>query len=65
MLPARLIFSVWATPGFAKLVVIPFTGRFKRLFKRRKDKGATVRPGAGTGATDAGAVPKTISNKNT
>lgn len=32
LLPARLLVSVWATPWFARLVVVP-TGRFmKGLF---------------------------------
>lgn len=56
LLPLRIIASVWATPWFAGRVVVPIVGRFKRLFgggKKRNGSG-----GAGTGAVEAGVVPK-------
>lgn len=34
LLPARLILSVWATPWFARISVIPITNRITRLFRR-------------------------------
>lgn len=61
LLPLRLILSVWATPWFARISVIPFTNVVRRIFRRGR---ANVNPAsgtgaaAGTGAIDAGAVPK-------
>ncbi len=70
ILPIRLVFSVWATPWFARMSVIPVTNVFKRVF-RRKPKTAVVAnststvvhapahlPAAGTGATGGGVVSK-------
>ena len=55
LLPLRLIFSVWATPWFARVSIIPVLNYAKRVFGvRSKIKVATV----GTAATGAGAVPK-------
>ncbi|MCJ1250916.1 hypothetical protein MMC30_008144 [Trapelia coarctata] len=55
LLPLRLIFSVWATPWFARVSVIPVMNYVKMAFGvRRKVKV----PAAGTGATSAGVVPK-------
>jgi hypothetical protein len=56
LLVPRIMFSVWATPAFARWTVVPLIGKFKRLFTR-KQKGSAA-PGAGTGAIDGGAVPK-------
>ena len=61
LLPLRLILSVWATPWFARISVIPFTNIVRRIFRRGR---ANVNPAsgtgaaAGTGAIGAGAVPK-------
>jgi hypothetical protein len=56
LLVPRIMFSVWATPAFARWTVVPLIGKFKKLFTR-KQKGSAA-PGAGTGAIDGGAVPK-------
>ncbi|KAF1997046.1 hypothetical protein P154DRAFT_556022 [Amniculicola lignicola CBS 123094] len=58
LLPVRIVLSVWGTPWFARTAVIPVMGRVKRLFGRGKGgkNGGGV---AGTGAVDAGVVPKT------
>ena len=61
LLPLRLILSVWATPWFARISVIPFTNVVRRIFRRDR---ANVNPAsgtgaaAGTGAIGAGAVTK-------
>ncbi|KAF2113790.1 hypothetical protein BDV96DRAFT_496007 [Lophiotrema nucula] len=60
LLPARIVLSVWATPWFANRTVIPLMGRFKKLFGRKHKPPSG---GAGTGATEAGAVPKTGTTK--
>jgi hypothetical protein len=52
----RIVFSVWATPTFARWTVIPFLRRFRGVFRKRK--GAVGKPAAGTGAIEGGAVPK-------
>ena len=62
LLVPRIMFSVWATPWFARLTVVPLIGRLKRLFARGKRK--TPTSGAGTGAVEGGAVPKSGSGKN-
>ncbi|KAI9732001.1 MAG: hypothetical protein M1834_004452 [Cirrosporium novae-zelandiae] len=36
LLIPRIMFSVWATPGFARLVMVPCTNGFKAMFKRIK-----------------------------
>lgn len=61
LLPLRIVLSVWATPWFARKTVIPASNLIKRLFGRGNTK-----PGsraAGTGAVEAGAVPKTGTSK--
>jgi len=61
LLPFRLILSVWATPWFARISVIPFTNVVRRIFCRGR---ANANPASGTGAAagagaiGAGAVPK-------
>ena len=55
LLPVRIIASVWATPWFARKTVVPLLAKFKGLFRRGKGKQAG---GAGTGATEAGVIPK-------
>lgn len=48
LLPFRLIFSIWATPWFARIAIVPFSNVVKKLVKKkpRHEAGA-----AGTGAT--------------
>lgn len=56
LLPVRIVFSVWATPWFARAVL----GRFGGLFGRGKG-GLGVAKGsgaAGTGATGGGVIGK-------
>ncbi len=57
LLPARLIFSIWATPWFARVSVIPFINGFRRIFTRR-GKQAIPSAAAGTGAVGAGAIAR-------
>ncbi len=58
LLPLRIILSVWATPWFARVSVIPLTNFVKRAVGLRTS--ATAASGAaGTGAVAAGAVGKT------
>ncbi|KAI9828383.1 MAG: hypothetical protein M1832_002811 [Thelocarpon impressellum] len=59
LLPLRLIFSVWATPWFARVAVSPSVGLFKRLFGiGRGKRPAPPAAAAGTGVTAGGAVGK-------
>ena len=63
LLPLRIIFSVWGTPWFARITIIPAMGLMRRLFSRGK---SSPRSGAaGTGAVDAGAVVKPRTGKGT
>lgn len=55
LLPVRIMFSVWGTPGFARWAVLPVIRRFKTIFGRGKKP--DVKTAAGTGAVEAGAVP--------
>ena len=55
LLPVRIMFSVWGTPGFARWAVIPVIRRFKTVFGRGKKP--NVQKAAGTGAVEGGAVP--------
>ncbi|MCJ1354535.1 MAG: hypothetical protein MMC33_004524 [Icmadophila ericetorum] len=63
LLPLRLIFSVWATPWFARVAVIPATNMFRRMFKRNpkaKSKAGTEPIATPTGSiktTKVGDVP--------
>jgi hypothetical protein len=50
-LPARILLSVWATPWFARVAVVPFSNLFAKL---RGAKAVTGTNAAGTGATKAG-----------
>lgn len=63
LLVPRIMFSVWATPTFARWTVVPVVGRIKNLFVRGKRKGGG-NSGAGTGAVEGGAVPKSGSGKS-
>jgi hypothetical protein len=55
-LPVRIVLSVWGTPWFASRTVVPAMRVVRRWFGRGKGKNGTN--AAGTGAVDAGAVPK-------
>ncbi|KAI9807194.1 MAG: hypothetical protein M1825_005912 [Sarcosagium campestre] len=57
LLPLRLIFSVWATPWFARVSVVPFVKLLKRTFGN-KSKVAPKSGAAGTGATEGGVLAK-------
>ncbi|MCJ1240056.1 hypothetical protein MMC14_008056 [Varicellaria rhodocarpa] len=35
LLPLRLVFSVWATPWFARIAIIPTTNSFRKVFRRK------------------------------
>ncbi|KAH9882652.1 hypothetical protein J1614_000888 [Plenodomus biglobosus] len=60
----RIMFSVWATPWFARWTVVPVLGRVRRLFGGKKtSKWGNGTAGAGTGAVEGGAVPKVGSGK--
>ncbi|KAF9691147.1 hypothetical protein EKO04_010894 [Ascochyta lentis] len=54
LLPVRIMFSVWGTPGFARWAVLPVVRRVKTVFG--KGKRPDVGKAAGTGATEGGAV---------
>lgn len=53
LLVPRIMFSVWATPGFARWTVVPVVARVGKWFKKGKKSS-----GAGTGAVEGGVVPK-------
>ena len=53
----RIMFSVWATPWFARMTLVPLVGRFKKVFWRGRQRGGKGE-GAGTGAVGGGALPK-------
>ena len=36
LLPLRLILSVWATPWFARVAIVPSTNLIRRIFTKRK-----------------------------
>ncbi|KAF2024117.1 hypothetical protein EK21DRAFT_79370 [Setomelanomma holmii] len=55
LLVPRIMFSVWATPAFARWTVVPLTRRVGRIFGRRKEKGVKA-DGAGTRAV-GGVIP--------
>jgi hypothetical protein len=54
LLPVRIMFSVWGTPGFARWAVLPVIRRFKTVFGRGKKP--DVGKVGGTGAVEGGAV---------
>lgn len=56
LLVPRIMFSLWATPAFARWTVVPVVGSITRLFSRGKKSGQGG--AAGTGAVEGGAVPK-------
>jgi hypothetical protein len=52
LLVPRIMFSVWATPGFARWTVVPAVRRFKGLFRGKSGKAGTeavVVPKSGNG----------------
>ncbi len=55
LLPVRIVFSVWGTPGFARWAVVPVVRRVKTLFGRGRRP--DVKSAGGTGAVEGGAVP--------
>jgi hypothetical protein len=57
LLVPRIVFSVWATPAFARWTVAPLLRRFRTMFGRNKGVGSGS-SAAGTGAVEGGAVPK-------
>jgi hypothetical protein len=62
LLVPRIMLSVWATPWFARMTVVPLMARFTRLVGWPKGK-TSPGSGAGTGAMEGGAVPKGGSGK--
>ncbi|PWO29609.1 hypothetical protein PtrARCrB10_01811 [Pyrenophora tritici-repentis] len=60
----RIVFSVWATPAFARWTVAPVLNRFRAVFGRKVKKGSGA-SGAGTGAVEGGALPKSGTGKGT
>jgi hypothetical protein len=52
----RIVFSVWATPTFARWTVSPFLKAFRGMFRKK---------GKSTEAVKGGAAPKTSSGKST
>lgn len=59
LLPLRLTLSVWGTPWFARLTILPVMKRFKSLFGGVAGK-SVLSPAAGTNAVGAGAVPRSV-----
>jgi len=62
LLPFRLAFSVWATPWFAGVAVLPIAGLVARLGGRRTAgqlAGDVQSPAAGTNAIGGGVIGKT------
>lgn len=55
LLVPRIMFSVWATPAFARWTVVPVVARVGKWFTRGKNSKSS---GAGTGAVEGGVVPK-------
>jgi hypothetical protein len=55
--PARLVLSVWATPWFARICVLPVTRWTSKIFGRG---GNTAPRAAGTSNAGASVVPKTV-----
>lgn len=58
LLPLRIMFSVWGTPWFARIAVIPMIGLVKKMFGLGGSKASFKSGAAGTGAVDAGAISK-------
>jgi len=64
LLPLRLLVSVWGTPWFARVFILPVTNWTARRFGRAGKTGTTTTTAAtaagGTGAVSGGAVPKSM-----
>ena len=60
----RIVFSVWATPAFARWSVIPVLNKFSAVFGKKVKKGSGA-SGAGNGAVEGGVVPKSGNGKGT
>ena len=69
LLPVRLVFSVWATPGFARWTVVPFVGwvrpRLRGVLRVLGVAGGVagrgvLSPAAGTNAVGGGVLPKVV-----
>lgn len=64
LLPLRLIVSVWGTPWFARVSVIPALGVVRRMFGKGSANGKPtassppVSKSAGTGSTVSKTAPK-------
>lgn len=56
LLPIRLVLSVWATPWFARVAILPSTNMIRRWFSKRS-KSSPASSASGTGASAAGALP--------
>lgn len=55
LLPVRILVSVWATPWFARVFMLPITKLFKRGGRKTVANGSGA---AGTGAVGGGVAPK-------
>ncbi|KAI4252103.1 MAG: hypothetical protein L6R42_008109, partial [Xanthoria sp. 1 TBL-2021] len=55
LLPLRIPLSVWATPWFARVALVPSINVCKKLFGKLRRK-SPPSSAAGTGATAAGVV---------
>jgi Hypothetical protein FLILHELTA len=60
LLPLRLIASVWATPWFARIAVMPVTGWVGRMLGWGAVRNTSASGSAGTGAVGAAAVSKNM-----
>lgn len=59
LLPVRLVLSVWGTPWFARLTVLPITAKLGQLLRRGKARSAKSSNNAAvTGAVGGGVLPK-------
>lgn len=63
LLPVRIMFSVWGTPGFARWAVLPIIRKVKTVFGRGKKP--DLKTAAGTGAVEGGAVASKVVAKAT
>jgi hypothetical protein len=50
LLVPRIMFSVWATPGFARWTVVPAVRRFQGLFSKKKAGTGAVMSKSGNGS---------------
>jgi hypothetical protein len=59
LLPVRLVVCVWATPWFARVVVLPVT-RVMGRFVGKSSISKVKNPANGTNAVGGGTVPKRL-----